>query len=79
MFTSCVSVFIASQSNLGKIFVMKSGLRSISICSSSASFGCRGKAAVVDLHVLRAQVRKLSVSSFIFAIFFDMICDCRRK
>lgn len=65
-FTSAARLFIASQSNLGNIFVMNRGFRSISICSSSASFGWRGNAAGVDLQVLRAQVRKLRVRSFIF-------------
>ena len=56
---------MASQSSLGSMFLMKVGFISISICSNSASFRCRGKAAAVDLHVLRAQVRKLRVRSFI--------------
>ena len=60
---------MASQSSRGSMFLMKSVFRSISICSSSASLGWRGKAAEAeeDLQVLRAQVRKLRVRSFIFA------------
>jgi len=34
--------------------------------TSSQSFGCRGKEALLDLQVLTAQVRKLRVRSFIF-------------
>lgn len=45
---------------------MKSGFRSVSIFSNSASLGCRGKAAGEDLQDFRAQVRKLRVRSFIF-------------
>ena len=65
--TSFANVFMASQSNLGSMFLMKTGFSSISTCSSSASFGCSGKASALDLHVLRAHVKKLSVRSFIFA------------
>ena len=49
---------------------MSSGLISASTCSSSASLGCRGKAAGLVLQVLRAQQRKLRVRSFIFACGF---------
>lgn len=58
---------MASQSKRGSMFLMKVGFMSISICSSSASWGCSGKAAAVALHVLRAQVRKLRVRSFILS------------
>jgi hypothetical protein len=47
---------------------MSRGLISASICSSSASFGCRGKAAGLVLQVLRAQQRKFRVRSFIFRL-----------
>lgn len=60
-----VNVFMASHSSLGSMFLMKRTFMSISTCSSSASFGWSGKAAGVDLHVLRAHVRKLRVSTFI--------------
>lgn len=50
------------------MFVMKSGFRSTSTCSSSASFGWSGNAAGDDLQVLRAHVRKLRVRSFILTI-----------
>lgn len=68
--TSCEIVFNASQLILGSMFWMSSGLISVSTCSSSASFGWRGKAAGSVLQVLRAQQRKLRVRSFIFARSF---------
>lgn len=37
--TSVVKVFMASHSSRGSIFLMKSGFKSISVCSSSASLG----------------------------------------
>jgi hypothetical protein len=69
-FTSCEIVFKASQLSLGSMFWMSSGLISASTCSSSASLGCRGKAAGFVLQVLRAQQRKLRVRSFILKCVF---------
>lgn len=68
---------MASQSSRGSMFLMKSGFMSNSICSSSASFGCKGNAAGEDLHVLRAQVRKFIVSNFIVACrgVFNLVVD----
>lgn len=49
---------------------------SVSRISSSESFGCKGKLAAWVLHVLTAQVRKLSVRSFIVAVLsLDWGCD----
>lgn len=68
--TSFATVFIAVQSRRGRIFLINRGFKSSSICSSSASCGWRGNAAGEDLQVLRAQVRKLRVRSFIvFSLF----------
>ena len=50
------------------MFWMSKGLISASTCSSSASLGCRGKAAGLVLQVLRAQQRKLRVRSFILCV-----------
>lgn len=72
--TSCAIPLITSQSNLGTILRMKTGFRSNSTCSSSASLGCRGKADCVCLQALRAQVRKFRVRSFIFLLSFLYIC-----
>lgn len=58
-------VFSAAQSKRGSTLMMNCGLTSISSCASSASFGCSGKDAVVDLHALTAQVRKFMLSTFI--------------
>jgi hypothetical protein len=69
--TSEEMVLRASQFILGSMFWIKSGLISASICSSSASFGCRGKAEGLVLQVLRAQQRKLRVRSFIFDTSFS--------
>lgn len=49
------------------MFFKKGRLRSVSKISSSASRGWRGKDDGEVLHVLMAQVRKLSVRSFIVA------------
>lgn len=38
--------------------------------TSSHSFGCRGKLSEDDLQAFTAQVRKLRVRSFIFAVVF---------
>jgi hypothetical protein len=46
------------------MFERKAALRGVSTSSSVAERGCRGKLAVEDLQALRAQVRKLSVRSF---------------
>ena len=70
LLTSCEIVFRASQFSLGSMFWMSSGLISASTCSSSASLGCRGKAAGLVLQVLRAQQRKLRVRSFILNVSF---------
>lgn len=52
---------------------MKGAFRSASTTSSSASRGWRGKAAGLDLQALRAQVRKLRVSSFMVAMCFVLV------
>ena len=64
--TSVAVTFSPSQSTLGRIFLKKEGLYSISDCSSSASRKCRGKDNEEDLHAFTAQVKKLTVSIFIF-------------
>lgn len=58
----------SSHNILGSIFFKKARLTSVSTISSSASRGCRGKDAGFVLQVLMAQVRKLRVRSFIFAL-----------
>lgn len=55
---------MAGHSSRGRMLRINSTLRSVSTCSISAFLGCSGKASGEDLHALRAQVRKLSVSSF---------------
>ena len=45
---------------------MKSGFDLIVTISSSASRGCSGNDAVLDLHALREQLKKLSERIFIF-------------
>lgn len=64
---------ISSHINRGKMFFRKATLMSVSTTSSSASRGWRGKADGVDLQDLMAQVRKLRVRSFIFAVSFVWI------
>lgn len=49
---------------------MKTGLKSISTLSSSASRTWRGKAEGWDLQDLMAQVRKFRVRSFMVLVFF---------
>ena len=66
--TSSAKLLMAFQSNLGNTLTKNSGFKSWSTRSSSASRGCRGKAAVSCLQALRAQVRKLRVRSFIFRV-----------
>jgi hypothetical protein len=61
-------VISAAQSILGRILIMSFGFSSISSCTSSASFGWRGKQALEDLQALTAQVRKLRVSTFIIIV-----------
>jgi len=48
------------------MFVRKSRFRSVSTISKEASRGWSGKLVAMGLQALRAQVRKLRVSSFIF-------------
>lgn len=66
--TSSLKLLIAFQSNLGNTLTRNSGFTSCSTRSSSASRGCRGKAAGSCLQALRAQVRKLRVRSFILRL-----------
>jgi hypothetical protein len=66
--TSSHSPLNAPHSTLGNMFLRNSGWMSCSTISSSASLGWSGKARFVDLQALRAQVRKLSVRSFIFMV-----------
>ena len=76
--TSSAKLLMAFQSNLGNTLTKNSGFKSWSTRSSSASRGCRGKAAVSCLQALRAQVRKLRVRSFIFVFavssLFAFVC-----
>lgn len=67
--TSVDVVFNAAQSSRGSTLMMNCGLTSISSCANSASLGCKGKEADVDLHALTAQVRKFMLSTFIFSSF----------
>lgn len=64
-------VLSAAQSSRGRTLMRKGALSSASSCASSASLGCRGKEAVVDLHVLTAQVRKLMLRTFILVAIAD--------
>lgn len=63
--TSAAVTLKASHSIRGKIFRMKVGLYSISVCSSSASWKCKGKDSGEVLQALTAQVRKFTVRIFI--------------
>ena len=69
--TSVAVTFSASQSTLGRIFLKNEGLYSISDCSSSASRKCSGKDNEELLHAFTAQVKKLTVSIFIFLIYIE--------
>ncbi len=66
--TSVAVVIRAGQSRRGRRFVRSLGFSSIVSWTSSASFGWRGKQAVVALQDLTAQVRKLRVRIFIFGL-----------
>ena len=57
----------SSHINRGRMFFRKGRFRSASIISSSESLGCRGKEEACVLQVFIAQVRKLSVRSFMVA------------
>ena len=50
---------------------MKSGLKSISVRSRTASLKCSGKEAEVVLQDFTAQVRKFVVRSFILEVVKD--------
>jgi len=64
--TSRAVIFSAAQSSRGSTFVSNSRFGAmLSSCTSSASLGCSGNEAVVDLHALTAQVRKLRLRIFI--------------
>jgi hypothetical protein len=65
--TSTAVAASAAQSTLGRTLNSNLGLSSIVSDTSSQSLGCKGKEAVVDLHVLTAQVKKLRVRTFISA------------
>lgn len=66
--TSVDVVFSAAQSSRGSTLMRNGALISCSSCASSASFGCSGNEADVDLQALTAQVRKLMLSTFILAL-----------
>ena len=66
--TSDAVVLNADQSNRGRMLNKSFGSDLSVSLTSSQSFGWRGKDADVDLHDLTAQVRKLSVRSFIVAL-----------
>lgn len=68
--TSPLNCTMAFHSSRGSTFTKNSGFSSISTRSSSASRGCRGKAAGSCLQALRAHVKKLRVKSFIFFFLF---------
>jgi hypothetical protein len=67
--TSDVIVLSSSHISLGNIFFRNARFISVSMISSSASRGWRGKEEAEDLHDFIAHVRKLRVRSFIFEIF----------
>jgi hypothetical protein len=66
--TSEAIVRSSGHINRGRMFFKKARLRSVSMISSSASRGWRGKDAGEDLQAFMAQVRKLRVRSFILAV-----------
>ena len=66
--TSSHTLASACHSRRGMMLRRNRGLKSSSVCSSSASRMWRGKAAGRGLQVLMAQVRKLRVSSFIVVV-----------
>jgi len=74
--TSEAVVLRAFQSILGNTLVINFGLGSIVSDTSSQSFGWRGNEADVVLQALTAQVRKLSVRTFIAANAIK--CRCLR-
>jgi hypothetical protein len=75
--TSFAITLISSHINRGNMFFKNGRLRSDSWISSSASRGCRGKDAGFVLQVLMAQVRKLSVRSFILDVCaLLVVADC---
>jgi hypothetical protein len=77
-YTSLQIVRSSSHIRRGKMLRRKGRFMSVSRISSSESLGCRGKLATWVLHVLTAQVRKLSVRSFIVAVLsLDRGCHAR--
>lgn len=66
--TSVAVMVSAAQSTRGRMLYMSLGFSSMVSETSSQSLGWRGKEAMLDLHALTAQVRKLSVSSFIILL-----------
>lgn len=75
--TSVATVLMASQSRRGRMFCTKAGLYSTSRCSSSASWKWRGKDLGEVLQALTAQVRKLTVKSFISCCKVGAVCSER--
>jgi hypothetical protein len=65
--TSEAVMIRAFQSTRGRTFVINFGFGSIVSETSSQSLGWRGNEAEVDLQAFTAQVRKLSVRTFIVA------------
>src|SRR5262249_6055774 len=66
-------VFSACHSRRGRMLCRNSGLKSISMISSSASLGWRGKAVGGGLQALRAEVREVRVRSFISLAFSRLV------
>ena len=69
--TSLQIVRSSSHIRRGRILRKKGKFMSASTISSSESCGCRGKLAAGVLHGFTAQVRKLSVRSFIAGGFLS--------
>jgi hypothetical protein len=63
-------VLNACQSSRGRMLVRSKGFGAMVSDTSSHSFGWSGKDVEVDLHAFTAQVRKLSVRSFIATVDF---------
>jgi hypothetical protein len=66
--TSAAVVVRAPQSSRGSKLMSSFGFNSMSSATSSASLGWRGKEVDVLLQALTAQVRKLSVRTFIVSV-----------
>jgi hypothetical protein len=70
-------VLKADQSSRVRMFNRSLGSLSRLSLTSSQSLGWRGKEVELDLQALTAQVRKLSVRSFIMLLVILIVCgDC---